>query len=200
MFDLDMWYAGAFSNQDMIAPMLPTIDSVFDDGSNHNFDTALQYHDNARSLPDSIGSSSTSVQIVDKPSLVHQSSSGSSGWTSVSGLCTPVEDEDEDEDDAIIEEQDSDGLLVVTHGKRKRGSLKAKDREDAAKARQMKACIRCRAQKLKKKMGWSENGRNGKQKKAVGIPPYAILDMEEAAQDFRKIIDDTAFEHINEYL
>lgn len=41
---------------------------------------------------------------------------------------------------------------------------------------------------------------DGKQKKSVTVPPYAILDMEEAARDFRKIIDETAFEHIDEYL
>jgi hypothetical protein len=41
---------------------------------------------------------------------------------------------------------------------------------------------------------------DGKQKKAVKVPPYAILDMEVAARDFRKITDETAFEHIDEYL
>lgn len=41
---------------------------------------------------------------------------------------------------------------------------------------------------------------DGKQKKSISIPPWAIVDMEEAAQDFRKVVDETAFDRIDEYL
>lgn len=38
---------------------------------------------------------------------------------------------------------------------------------------------------------------DGKVKKTVKVPPYAILDMEETAQDFRRVIDDAAFDCID---
>jgi hypothetical protein len=41
---------------------------------------------------------------------------------------------------------------------------------------------------------------DGTKKKSVDIPPYAILDMEQTAKDLRQLIDNTAFECIDEIL
>ncbi|KAF2122493.1 hypothetical protein BDV96DRAFT_560903 [Lophiotrema nucula] len=290
-FDLSS-YPGAFSNYDPNLPLLPSIDSEFDNVSTFNFETALGGNQVLGGLPNLLDNFPTS--LAQEGPLPLPSSSEGSEWTYVRRVCTPAEDEDtdgEDEVELINEERDNDDFLIVSSGKRKRGALAAKSREQAAKTRQMKACIRCRAQKIKceydednpegpckpctsivkptfhripclryrlldfslarpwatgytarwqklemrnvtlwasneiryftvrasvfpgyqitvkhrkfipvegdkMERKWMDDGK----KKAITVPPFAIVNMEEAAQEFRKIMDETAFDRIDEYL
>lgn len=107
------------------------------------FEATFQSYGIVGSLSSSEGNSSAS--LISRPSEGFRSSSA----VFEEGVCVPLDDLETDEDDVSFEEHDSDDAVLVTSGKRKRGSLTPEDREDAARTRHLKACVRCRAQKIK---------------------------------------------------